>query len=71
MRYSKIPNSLEAMKKTLDWRHLAPTCPDTVPSTPCIDTDPFIIYNCPAVYFSGNCDEFATDIYTGIYFENI
>ncbi|XP_063828121.1 DNA polymerase delta subunit 2 [Ostrinia nubilalis] len=65
MRYSKLETSLDAMKKTLEWRHLAPTCPDTVPSTPCIDTDPFIIYNCPAVYFSGNCTEFATDTYKG------
>ncbi|KAJ0178358.1 hypothetical protein K1T71_006181 [Dendrolimus kikuchii] len=65
MCYSKIDNTLDVMKKTLQWRHIAPTCPDTVPSTPCVDTDPFIIYNCPAVYFCGNCDEFATDLYNG------
>ncbi|KAL4703295.1 hypothetical protein ACJJTC_015427 [Scirpophaga incertulas] len=64
-RYSKLESSLEIMKKTLQWRHLAPTCPDTIPCTPCDLTDPFIIYNCPAIYFSGNCDEFATDIYKG------
>ncbi|KAM3966142.1 DNA polymerase delta subunit 2 [Aphomia sociella] len=65
MRYSNISNSLEVMRKTLEWRHMAPTCPDTVPCTPCIETDPFIIQNCPAIYFSGNCEEFATDVYKG------
>lgn len=65
MRYSKIDNVLEAMKKTLQWRHIAPTCPDTVPCTPCVDTDPFIMYNCPAIYFTGNADEFATEIFKG------
>ncbi|XP_075978642.1 DNA polymerase delta subunit 2 [Anticarsia gemmatalis] len=65
MRYSKIDNSLEVMRKTLQWRHLAPTCPDTIPCTPCTDTDPFIIYSCPAIYFNGNSSEFATDLYEG------
>lgn len=65
MRYSKIENSLDVMKKTLQWRNIAPTCPDTIPCTPCIDTDPFIMYNCPAIYFSGNCTEFATEIFEG------
>ncbi|KOB76546.1 DNA polymerase delta small subunit [Operophtera brumata] len=65
MRYSKLDNSLDVLKKTLEWRHLGPTCPDTVPCTPCIDTDPFTIYNCPAIYFSGNSDKFATELYKG------
>ncbi|XP_041987534.1 DNA polymerase delta subunit 2 [Aricia agestis] len=65
MRYSKLDNHLDVMKKTLQWRHIAPTCPDTVSSTPCLDTDPFTIYNCPAIYFCGNCKEFATDTFKG------
>ncbi|XP_073947271.1 DNA polymerase delta subunit 2 [Choristoneura fumiferana] len=65
MRYSKLDDPLEVMTKTLQWRHMAPTCPDTVPCTPCTDTDPFTIYNCPTLYFSGNCEEFATDLYEG------
>ncbi|XP_026762534.2 DNA polymerase delta subunit 2 [Galleria mellonella] len=65
MRYSNVNNALDAMRSTLKWRHMAPTCPDTVPCTPCVDTDPFIIQNCPAIYFSGNCEEFATDVYKG------
>ncbi|XP_046968581.1 DNA polymerase delta subunit 2 [Vanessa cardui] len=65
MRYSKLDKPLDVMKKTLEWRHIAPTCPDTVPCTPCLDTDPFTIYNCPAIYFNGNCDEFSTELFTG------
>lgn len=65
MRYSKLNSYIEVMKKTLEWRHLAPTCPDTVPCTPCVDTDPFVIYNCPAIYFCGDADVFATEMYEG------
>ncbi|CAG9793807.1 unnamed protein product [Diatraea saccharalis] len=64
-RYSKLETDLEVMKKTLQWRHIAPTCPDTIPCTPCVATDPFIMYNCPSIYFNGDCDEFATDVYEG------
>ncbi|XP_053606441.1 DNA polymerase delta subunit 2 [Plodia interpunctella] len=64
-RYSKMDDNLEVMRKMLDWRHIAPTCPDTVPCTPCIDSDPFVIQNCPAIYFSGNSEVFATDMYEG------
>lgn len=65
MRYSKLDTTLEVMKKTLLWRNMAPTCPDTIPCTPCTETDPFIIYNCPAIYYCGNSAEFATDLYEG------
>ncbi|OWR52976.1 DNA polymerase delta small subunit [Danaus plexippus plexippus] len=65
MQNSEIDKHLDVMKKTLEWRHMAPTCPDNVPCTPCIDTDPFTIYNCPAIYFSGNCTEFETEIFNG------
>lgn len=68
MQYSKLERHIDVMKKTLQWRHIAPTCPDSVPSTPCLDSDPFTMYNCPAVYFSGNCNEFATDLYKGMFF---
>lgn len=65
MRYSKIDDCLDAMKATLQWRHMSPTAPDTVPCTPCVDTDPFTIYNCPAIYFCGNAKEFSTMLYEG------
>lgn len=66
MQYSNIDTPIEVMKKTLQWRHLAPTCPDSVPCTPCLETDPFTMFTCPAIYFCGNCDEYATDMYKGM-----
>lgn len=62
---------MDVLKKTLEWRHLGPTLPDTVPCTPCIDTDPFTIYNCPAIYFSGNSEQFATELYKGMLFSQV
>lgn len=59
--------------RTLEWRHLAPTAPDTLcmsPATilltaavyPYPDTDPFIIHHRPDIYVVGNQPEFETDV---------
>jgi len=47
------------------WRHLAPTAPDQLHCYPFIDQDPFIISECPHVYFIGNQDQFQTKIAEG------
>lgn len=62
-RYSKLTCPLEIMEKTLQWRHLAPTCPDTLSCYPFTDQDPFILDSCPHVYFVGNQKKFATKLY--------
>lgn len=62
-RFTNISGGLECMKKTLDWSHLAPTCPDTLSCYPFYDKDPFIIEECPHIYFCGNADKFETEIY--------
>ncbi|XP_037039978.1 DNA polymerase delta subunit 2 isoform X2 [Bradysia coprophila] len=64
-RYSKIEDGLEALKVSLVWSHLAPTSPDTLPCYPYYQKDPFIIDECPHVYFAGNMNEFKTDLYQG------
>ncbi len=46
--------TLKLMEGTLQWRHLAPTAPDTLPCYPFCDTDPFVLDACPHVYFVGN-----------------
>ena len=46
--------SLELLQQTLEWRHLAPTAPDTLSCYPFCDTDPFVLDSCPHVYFVGN-----------------
>lgn len=63
-KYTTIENPIEAMKSSLKWSHIAPTCPDTLPCYPYFDEDPFIISQCPHVYFCAqNSDEFQTEIF--------
>ncbi|KAH3742747.1 DNA polymerase delta subunit 2 [Pelomyxa schiedti] len=53
------------MQKTLEWRHLAPTAPDTLGCFPFVEDDPFILDQCPHIYFAGNQHEFATNTING------
>ena len=46
------------MKLTLEMRHICPTAPDTLRSYPFHEEDPFIIHECPNVYFTGNMDQY-------------
>jgi DNA polymerase delta subunit 2 len=61
---------LDILKKTLEWGHLCPTAPDTIPSYPFADRDPYILTkeNMPNILFSGNQPGYATelvDVYDG------
>jgi len=53
------------MEKTLEWRHLAPTAPDTLACYPFCDDDPFVLPSLPHVYFVGNQPAFATSLLEG------
>lgn len=53
---------IEWLEKSLDWRHLCPTAPDTIPCMPFHQSDPFIIKECPDIYFAGNMDKFETKL---------
>lgn len=64
-RHTLGVSPLEAMESTLQWRHIAPTCPDTISGYPSKDRDPLIIRECPHVYFAGNQDEYASKIVKG------
>lgn len=55
-KYTTIDDPIECMKNTLKWSHIAPTCPDTLPCYPYFDQDPFIISQCPHVYFCAQND---------------
>ncbi|XP_059192803.1 DNA polymerase delta subunit 2 [Centropristis striata] len=59
-RYSSMENHLEILEDTLRLRHLAPTAPDTLGCYPFYKKDPFILEECPHVYFSGNAPTFAS-----------
>lgn len=63
-KYTTIDDPIECMKSTLKWSHVAPTCPDTLPCYPYFDVDPFIISQCPHVYFSAQNDgNFRTEVF--------
>ncbi|XP_074586461.1 DNA polymerase delta small subunit isoform X2 [Curcuma longa] len=64
-KYSEAKNRLEFLERTLKWRHLVPTAPNTVGCYPFTDTDPFLIESCPHVYFIGNQDKYETTLVQG------
>jgi len=63
LRSTSLDSPLEALRCTLTWGHIAPTAPDTLACYPYIDSDPFILRECPHIYFAGNCDSFATELH--------
>ncbi|EEF31661.1 DNA polymerase delta small subunit, putative [Ricinus communis] len=64
-KYSEAKDKLEFMERTLKWRHLAPTAPNTLGCYPFTDRDPFLIESCPHVYFVGNQDKYGTRLLKG------
>ncbi|XP_029032509.2 DNA polymerase delta subunit 2-like isoform X4 [Osmia bicornis bicornis] len=66
MKVADIANvsPLTWLERTLDWQHYAPTGPDTIPTYPCDEVDPFIMTECPDVYFAGNMDKYDTKLFT-------
>jgi DNA polymerase delta subunit 2 len=43
------------MQAQLEWRHLAPTAPDTIACYPFVDSDPFLLEDqSPQLYVAGN-----------------
>lgn len=65
--FSDIEDPLDAMESCLKWNHLAPTAPDTLGCFPYYDKDPFIIEECPHVFFAGNQEKFGTKMVKGDY----
>ncbi|KAH8395338.1 hypothetical protein KR222_010167 [Zaprionus bogoriensis] len=65
LRSTSLESALQALRCTLTWGHIAPTAPDTLACYPYIDSDPFIMKECPHVYFAGNCEAFATELHEG------
>jgi len=65
MRYMEAESALDLMESTLTWRHIAPTVPDTLAAYPFKDDDPFILDQCPHVYFIGNQPQFSSKFVKG------
>lgn len=58
----KETSPLEALESALKYNHIAPTGPDSLPTFPFEETDPFVIEDTPHVFFAGNCDDFETKL---------
>lgn len=62
--YKYVPSPpttrLDLACATLQWRHVAPTAPDTLWCYPYVNTDPFVLRNTPDLYIVGCQPEFAT-----------
>ncbi|KAI5811496.1 DNA polymerase alpha/epsilon subunit B-domain-containing protein [Peziza echinospora] len=64
-KYLEGEDRLGMAERTLRWRHVAPTCPDTLWSYPFQNTDPFVLERTPEVYFVGNQPRFETRMVVG------
>ena len=64
-KYVECGDRLAMMERTLRWRHVAPSCPDTLWSYPFQNMDPFVLEKCPEVYFVGNQPRFETRLIEG------
>jgi len=64
-KYSTAKEPIDFLERTLTWQHLAPTAPDTLGCYAFTDRDPFLINECPDIYFAGNQEKFASKIVEG------
>jgi len=64
---AEIPmiSCLDALEQTLRCSHIAPTAPDSLHCYPFYDEDPFVIEECPNIYFAGNCPAFESKLIEG------
>lgn len=60
MEDSSKVSELEALRRTLEWSHVCPTGPDSVPTVPHMESDPMVLDQVPNVYFCGNATKFDT-----------
>mmetsp|Transcript_18437 Transcript_18437/g.36618 ORF Transcript_18437/g.36618 Transcript_18437/m.36618 type:complete len:581 (+) Transcript_18437:105-1847(+) len=53
-------SSMDALHQTFRYGHMAPTGPDSLPTFPSSESDPFVMQTRPGIYFAGNCEKFET-----------
>ncbi|NXD87492.1 DPOD2 polymerase, partial [Halcyon senegalensis] len=64
-KYSSMEDYLEILEWTLLAGHISPTAPDTLGCYPFYKSDPFILTDCPHVYFCGNTPRFQSKLLEG------
>ncbi|XP_046819592.1 DNA polymerase delta subunit 2-like isoform X1 [Vespa crabro] len=60
---SKDISPIEWLEKSIIWRHMCPTAPDTLPAYPFYKKDLFIMKHRPDIYFTGNADKYETKLW--------
>lgn len=55
-----VSTELETLQRTLDWSHICPTGPHSVPTIPHMEQDPMVVEQLPHIYVCGNASKFAT-----------
>lgn len=63
-KYLETNDRLTVATSTLEWRHMAPTAPDTLWCHPYSTQDPFVLTSTPHIYIIGNQPSFATTLVT-------
>ena len=66
-RYLPGDDRLASLARLLEFRHLAPTAPDTLGCYPYAEEqeDPFVVRECPHVFFAGNQPRFESKLVEG------
>ena len=58
-RYAQL-TELELLRRHLEFAHICPTGPASVPTVPHALSDPMVLMKCPHVFVAGNCSVFET-----------
>ena len=66
-RYQPGDDRMRTLERSLEYQHLAPSAPDTLGCYPFAEKaeDPFVMRQCPHIYFAGNQPRFETKLVTG------
>ncbi|CAO3590499.1 unnamed protein product [Absidia cylindrospora] len=64
-KYLEGDDRLKMAEETLFWHHIAPSAPDTLWCHPFQNHDPFLLNECPHVYFIGNQPQFDSRLLEG------
>lgn len=59
LTYTDLGGPIDCLAKVLQWQHLAPSAPDTLPCHPSRMFDPLVLEQCPDVLFAGNQQHYA------------
>ena len=61
---TKSKSTINLLKKSLQWGHIAPTAPDSLSCYPYLKEDPFVMEDAPDIFFAGNQDQYESDTFT-------